>query len=74
MKNTAVKNTKKNWIIVIVFTIAMIANNVIGDYKYIREHQEMNDDQELELAKRNMGRAIIHCVVAAILHHTVMDK
>lgn len=84
------KMSKKNWMIVALGTLGVVAGNNITNYviarkngyKYNKETKQMEKmcpfgidlQTEDQIAKSNLIWGIIGVVVGTVLHHTVIDK
>ena len=84
------KMSKKNWIVVALGTLGVVAGNNITNYiiarkngyKYNKETRQMEKmcpfgidlQTEDQIAKSNLIWGIIGVVVGTVLHHTVIDK
>lgn len=84
------KMSKKNWMIVALGTLGVVAGNNITNYviarkngyKYNKETKQMEKmcpfgidlQTEDQIAKSNLIWSIIGVIVGTVLHHTVIDK
>ena len=84
------KMSKKNWIVVALGTLGVVAGNNITNYviarkngyKYNKETKQMEKmcpfgidlQTEDQIAKSNLIWSIIGVIVGTVLHHTVIDK
>ena len=84
------KNTRKNWMIVALLTVATVAGNIgtnyviakKNGYKWNKETRQMEKmcilgidlKTEDEIAKSNLVWGIIGSVAGLIAHYTVIDR
>lgn len=84
------KMTKKNWAIVGIGTVAMIAGNVgtnyaiakKNGYKWNRETKQFEKEcvygidleTESQIATSNMVWSIVGAIAGAVAHYTIIDK
>lgn len=84
------KNTRKNWMIVALLTVATVAGNIgtnyviakKNGYTWNKETKQMEKmcflgidlSTEDEIAKSNLVWGIIGAVAGTVLHYTVIDR
>jgi hypothetical protein len=84
------KNTKKNWIVVALLTVATVAGNIgtnyviakKNGYTWNKETKQMEKmcilgidlKTEYEIDKSNLVWGIIGAVAGTVLHYTVIDR